>query len=69
MLLGRWGAVGTASTYAPCSCSQIRSRDCLNCAVVVVGAIGCRFRALPNFKTLKARATAKTVQGTRIQMG
>ena len=51
------------------SCSQIRSRDCLNWSVLSGGAIRCRFSALPNFKNLRARATAKTAQGTRIQMG
>ena len=56
--------------FAPfCSCAQIRSRDCLNWSVLGVGAIRWRFSALPNFKTLKARATAKTAQGTRIHPG
>ena len=49
--------------------AQIRSNDCLNWSVLGVGAIRCRSSALPNFKTLKARATAKTAQGTRIHPG
>ena len=63
------GTTGTASTYAPCSCAQILSKDCLNWSVLGVGAVRCRFSALPNFKTLRARATAKTAQGTRIHPG
>ena len=56
----------TDATYAPCCWAQIRSKICLNWSVLGVGATTCRFRALPNFKTLSARATAKTDQGTRI---
>ena len=63
------GTSGTASTYSLCSCTQIRSKDCLNWSMLGVWAVRCRFSALPNFKTLKARATAKTAQGTRIQRG
>ena len=71
MLLGGGGAVLalTDATYAPCSWAQIRSKICLNWSVLGVGAIRCRFRALPNFKTLRPRATAKTAQGTRINRG
>ena len=56
--------------FAPfCSCAQILSRYCLNWSMLAVGAMRWRFSALPNFKTLRARATAKTAQGTRIQRG
>ena len=66
---GGGGTSGTASTYSLCSCAQIRSKECLNWSVLGVGAYRCSFSALPNFKTLRARATAKTAQGTRIHPG
>lgn len=52
-----------------CSFAQIRSRDCLNWSILKVLAVRCRLSALPNFKNLRASATAKTVQGTRINSG
>ena len=61
--------MGTNATYTPCSWAQIRSKVCLNWSVLGGGVTTCRFRALPNFKTLRARATAKTAQGSRINRG
>ena len=56
--------------FAPfCSCTQIRSNVCLNWLMLGVGAFRWGFSALPNFKTFRARANAKTAQGTRIQRG